>query len=227
MSTLFLRNRYLLVLSILVLLVAGGSALVNMPRLEDPRIVHRNPLLITPFPGASAERVDALVTEPLEQQLQEVSEIKDLESTSRAGVSIIAIELDAGVNAETNQEVFSKLRDKIADAAPLLPPGVRTPIFDDKRDPSAFTLMTGKDHRYPLLRARAIETQSFVLAAAQWGKHDDRGLRQSYGHSIVVDPWGQVMGAAPDGPGLALAEIDLDRVASTRRSMPVESHRRL
>ncbi|MEE2777697.1 MAG: carbon-nitrogen hydrolase family protein [Acidobacteriota bacterium] len=93
--------------------------------------------------------------------------------------------------------------------------------------PSAFTLMTGKDHWYPLLCARAIETQSYVLAAAQWGKHDDKGLRQSYGHSVIIDPWGQVIGSAPEGPGLALAEIDLDRVASTRRSMPVESHRRL
>ena len=93
--------------------------------------------------------------------------------------------------------------------------------------PSAFTLMTGKDHWYALLRARAIETQSFVLAPAQWGKHDDRGLRQSYGHSLIIDPWGQVIGAAPEGPGLALAEIDLGRVAKVRQSMPVESHRRL
>jgi predicted amidohydrolase len=93
--------------------------------------------------------------------------------------------------------------------------------------PSAFTLMTGKDHWYALLRARAIETQCYVIAPAQSGKHDDRGLRHSYGHSLVIDPWGQVIGSASDGPGLALAEIDLERVARVRRQIPVSEHRRV
>ena len=93
--------------------------------------------------------------------------------------------------------------------------------------PSAFTLMTGKDHWYPLLRARAIETQCWVVAPAQSGRHDDRGLRHSYGHSLVIDPWGQVVASASDGPGLALAEIDLDRVGRVRRAIPVADHRRL
>lgn len=93
--------------------------------------------------------------------------------------------------------------------------------------PSAFTLMTGKDHWYPLLRARAIETQCYVVAPAQSGRHDDRGLRHSYGHSLVIDPWGQVVGSVSDGPGLALAEIDPDRVSRVRRAIPVDQHRRL
>ncbi|HVR30305.1 MAG TPA: carbon-nitrogen hydrolase family protein [Thermoanaerobaculia bacterium] len=93
--------------------------------------------------------------------------------------------------------------------------------------PSAFTLMTGKDHWYPLLRARAIETQCYVVAPAQSGRHDDRGLRHSYGHSLIVDPWGQVVGSASDGPGLALAEVDLDRVVQVRRAIPVAEHRRV
>ena len=93
--------------------------------------------------------------------------------------------------------------------------------------PSAFTLMTGKDHWYPLLRARAIECQSYVIAPAQVGKHDDEGLRHSYGHSLIVDPWGQVIGAASEGPGLAFAEIDLERVAAVRKAMPVPEQRRL
>ena len=93
--------------------------------------------------------------------------------------------------------------------------------------PSAFTLTTGRDHWYPLLRARAIETQCYVVAPAQWGRHDDAGLRESYGHALIADPWGQVVAAASDGPGLALAEIDLERVARVRRAMPVAAHRRL
>lgn len=93
--------------------------------------------------------------------------------------------------------------------------------------PAAFTLPTGKDHWHPLLRARAIETQCYVLAPGQFGLHDDRGLRQSYGHSMIVDPWGHIVGMASDGPGLALAEIDLDRVQRIRRSIPVRAHRRV
>jgi predicted amidohydrolase len=93
--------------------------------------------------------------------------------------------------------------------------------------PSAFTAATGKDHWEPLLRARAIETQCYVIAAAQHGRHDDGGLRESWGHAMIVDPWGLVAATASDGPGLALAEIDLERVARIRRSMPVAQHRRI
>jgi deaminated glutathione amidase len=90
--------------------------------------------------------------------------------------------------------------------------------------PAAFTLTTGRDHWEPLLRARAIECQSYVLAPAQHGRHDDPGLRESFGHAMIVDPWGLVVAMSPDGPGLALAEIDLERVARVRRSIPVASH---
>jgi len=93
--------------------------------------------------------------------------------------------------------------------------------------PSAFTLATGKDHWEPLLRARAIENQCWVLAPAQHGRHDDGGLRESYGHAMIVDPWGLPVAVASDGPGLALAEIDLERVAQVRRAIPVRQHRRL
>jgi predicted amidohydrolase len=92
--------------------------------------------------------------------------------------------------------------------------------------PSAFTLTTGRDHWEPLLRARAIESQCYLLAPAQWGRHDDQGLRESYGHAAIVDPWGQVIAAAPDGPGLALAEIDPGRVAAARARVPSLAHRR-
>jgi len=93
--------------------------------------------------------------------------------------------------------------------------------------PSAFTLATGKDHWQPLLRARAIETQCYVLAAAQHGEHDDAGLKASWGHAMIVDPWGLPVATAADGPGLACAEIDLARVARVRRAIPVAQHRRV
>jgi len=92
--------------------------------------------------------------------------------------------------------------------------------------PAAFTSTTGRDHWEPLLRARAIENQCYLLAPAQWGPHDDQGLRESYGHAAIVDPWGQVLATAADGPGLALAEIDRARVAAARARVPSLTHRR-
>lgn len=87
--------------------------------------------------------------------------------------------------------------------------------------PSAFTATTGRDHWHILVRARAIETQSYVLAAAQQGTHDDGGLRESYGYSLIVDPWGKILTEATGGPGVVLAEIDLDRVARVRLAVPM------
>ena len=87
--------------------------------------------------------------------------------------------------------------------------------------PSAFTATTGRDHWHVLVRARAIETQSYILAAAQQGAHDDGGLRESYGHSMIVDPWGKILAEATGGPGFALAEIDLDRVEKIRQAIPM------
>jgi predicted amidohydrolase len=93
--------------------------------------------------------------------------------------------------------------------------------------PSAFTARTGKAHWLPLLQARAIETQCFVVAPGQVGEHDDGGLRASHGHTVIVDPWGEVAAMVGDGPGLALAEIDLGRLARIRAGIPVAHNRRL
>ncbi|XP_044040516.1 deaminated glutathione amidase [Siniperca chuatsi] len=91
--------------------------------------------------------------------------------------------------------------------------------------PSAFTVATGAAHWEVLLRARAVETQCFVLAAAQVGRHHEK--RSSYGHALVVDPWGEVLGdCGGEKPGMVLVEIDLEKVSSTRRNMPVQQHRR-
>ncbi len=102
-QTLFLRNRYLLVVSIVVALAAGIFGVQSLQRFEDPRIVNRYPIIITPFPGASAERVETLVTEKLEDELAEVSAIKNMTSTSLSGVSIVVIELLESVDKFTYQ----------------------------------------------------------------------------------------------------------------------------
>ena len=121
MSTLFLRNPQLLAMSVLLLLAAGVSAIVSLPRIEDPRITNRTALVSTPYPGASAARVESLVTEKLERRLRELAEIRDVESVSRAGVSLIPLELEGSIGEQDNEVVFSKIRDTLVDAARGLP----------------------------------------------------------------------------------------------------------
>ena len=91
--------------------------------------------------------------------------------------------------------------------------------------PSAFTLTTGKDHWHVLLRARAIENQVYVLAPAQHGKHP-RG-RQTYGKSLVCDPWGEVIAQCAEGEGFALARLDFAYQDRVRAALPCLAHRRL
>ncbi len=93
--------------------------------------------------------------------------------------------------------------------------------------PSAFTMMTGKDHWHTLLRARAIENQAWVVAPAQWGPHDDKGLRLSYGHSMIVDPWGTVVAECGDGEGFCLATYDASRTQRVRTQIPMNANRML
>jgi predicted amidohydrolase len=90
--------------------------------------------------------------------------------------------------------------------------------------PAAFTVPTGRAHWQVLLRARAIEAELFVAAAAQAGRHEDG--RETYGHSLVVDPWGEVLLEMDGEPGLAFTEIDLSRIADVRARIPVHQHRR-
>ena len=92
--------------------------------------------------------------------------------------------------------------------------------------PSAFTSSTGPAHWHVLLRARAIECQAYVLAPAQYGDHEHRN-RRSYGHSVIVDPWGEVIAECDDGEGYAIATIDPARVAAVRRELPSLKNRRL
>ncbi len=94
--------------------------------------------------------------------------------------------------------------------------------------PAAFTLQTGKDHWEVLSRARAIETQTYFAACGQWGTHFDNGEpRQTFGHSLVCDPWGHVIAKASDGVGFVTARVDRDVLERTRTSIPIHTHRRL
>ena len=97
--------------------------------------------------------------------------------------------------------------------------------FDVMFVPSAFTVPTGRAHWDILLRARAIENQAYVVAPAQGGLHGSG--RRTYGHTMIVDPWGEVLAVRPEGEGVVLAQIDLDRIREVRGSLPALSNRRL
>lgn len=90
--------------------------------------------------------------------------------------------------------------------------------------PAAFTVPTGKAHWHVLLRARAIEAGLFVVAAAQVGHHEDG--RSTFGHSLVVDPWGEILIDLKEEAGLGFADIDLKRISDVRSRIPALSHRR-
>jgi len=91
--------------------------------------------------------------------------------------------------------------------------------------PAAFTYTTGRAHWELLLRARAVENQSYVLAAAQGGTHPNG--RRTWGHSMVVDPWGEVVAVCEEGEGVVVAEVDPARIAQVRLQLPALAHRRL
>ena len=131
----------MLALSIIILLVAGLSALTSLPRLEDPRIDTRNVIVLTPYPGAAPERVEALVSDVIEDELRQLFEIKEIESTSRTGLSFVNIELQSWVDNTTNEEIFSKIRDRLANAQQRFPAGAGEPRLDEKRGATSFTLL--------------------------------------------------------------------------------------
>ena len=91
--------------------------------------------------------------------------------------------------------------------------------------PAAFTYTTGRAHWEILLRARAIENQCYVLAAAQGGKH--LSGRRTWGHSMLVDPWGEVRAQLPEGEGVLLGELEADHISGVRASLPALAHRKL
>ncbi len=88
--------------------------------------------------------------------------------------------------------------------------------------PSAFTKVTGKAHWLPLLQARAIENQVYIMAAGQEGKHQNG--RETWGHSVIISPWGEVLACQAQGEGIASAIFDTNKIATARASIPVQSH---
>lgn len=142
----FTRNPRVLALTAALLVVAGLSSLTALPRLEDPRIRNRMAMVLTPFPGATAERVEALVSEPLEGEFRQMPELLRVESTSLPGFSLVTLE--ARDTVADMERLWSEARDQLADVTPLLPAGASPPEFDDDRG-YAYTLILGLTWRGP------------------------------------------------------------------------------
>ena len=140
MSTLFFRNPRLLALTICLILVAGLSSFSLMPRMEDPELTQRFATIRTLYPGASPERVESLITEPIEEELDKLEEIKLIESRSNAEISIIQVELKDDIY--DIEPVWSKVRDKLNDVTPRLPADAMAPRYEEVF-PRAYAMIIG------------------------------------------------------------------------------------
>lgn len=144
MKNLFYRNPRLLALTLLLASVVGVLSMMTLPRLEDPRLIKRNALVITNYPGASADRVESLVTKKIEDKLREVDTIKFIDSTSRANVSVVQVELREDLSEVQVEQQWSRIRDKIGDARVDFPAGANEPQLNlEDTEVDAFTLVVG------------------------------------------------------------------------------------
>ncbi len=142
----FFTNIRLLILTILLILGWGLSSYQGLPRQEDPELVSRSAIVTTSFPGASAERVEALVTTILEEEIAEIEEVDVISSTSRVGFSSVSVELvDAVENA---QPIWSKVRSEMDDAATRFPAGAAEPELNET-NMKAYTIITSLTWNLP------------------------------------------------------------------------------
>ncbi|MEM6751602.1 MAG: efflux RND transporter permease subunit [Cyanobacteria bacterium P01_E01_bin.35] len=162
MWSLFYRNTRLLILTICLILVWGFSSLQILPRMEDPAQSQWFGIVTTQFPGASAQRVESLVTDRIEQELLEIEEIKELRSTSRLGSSTIVIALEDSVL--NHDEVWSRVRDRLADVAPQLPQSALEPQYQESTGANtlivALTWNLDTPANYSILHRHAKELDS-------------------------------------------------------------------
>jgi len=138
MNQKLLNNPRMVALAFALIVVAGLAAIASLPRMEDPHMTNRHALVVTMFPGASAERVETLISEPLENVIRRVPEVVHVTSHSSGGVSVIVVQLSDEVYGKENVMLWADIRDKIEQARHLLPSGAGAPVVDSERG-HAFT----------------------------------------------------------------------------------------
>ena len=140
MKTVLFDNVRALVLVVVLIIVGGLAAITTMPQTEDPRITNRVATILTPMPGASAELVERLVTQPIEDELQSIAEIDKIQSTSRTGLSSITVILRDQITQTA--EPFARIRDAVDDARNELPDNAGDTQFINDRSEGAYTVLT-------------------------------------------------------------------------------------
>ncbi|MBS0443497.1 MAG: carbon-nitrogen hydrolase family protein [Proteobacteria bacterium] len=192
--------------------LVGGTLPLRSP---DPQRVLNSCCVYAPD-GAPAARYDKIHLFRFERESGGVRESYDEGRAILAGTGPVACDADS---LRVGLSVCYDLR------FPELYRALMAPPCDLLCVPSAFTYTTGQAHWELLLRARAVENQCYVLAPAQGGRHQNG--RRTWGHSMIVDPWGEVLAVRPEGEGVVLAELDAARIAEVRSQLPALTHRRL
>ncbi len=174
-----IRNRLVMWLVILLSLFAGYFAYANMPRFEDPEFTIRQAQIFTPYPGGSPEEVAREVSAPLEEALQDMAEVKEIRSVSSAGFSEISVEIkfEASPTKSDLQLIWTKLRNKVNDAAGDMPPGAQpSQVFDEFGDVfGIYYVLTGEGYSMAELRRYAKTLRQDLLSVPGVGKIDIAG----------------------------------------------------
>ncbi|VWD14759.1 apolipoprotein acyltransferase [Burkholderia lata] len=184
--------------------VIGGTLPLKAP--EPDRVL--NTTLVFDPSGNEAARYDKIHLFNFEKGDESFDEAR----TIRAGDTVVAFDAPFGrVGLSVCYDLrFPELYRRMGDCALIVVP-------------SAFTYTTGRAHWETLLRARAVENQCYVLAAAQGGKHENG--RRTWGHSMLIDPWGEIVAVCDVGASVVLGAIDPQRIADVRQSLPAWRHR--
>ncbi len=213
MGAFLYREKRFFALAIAMIVAVGTAAFITIGRQEDPTITNLFATVITPYPGADPARVEALVTEKIEEELREIEEIEEIRSTSRTGISVISVELSQFIADSEIEQAWSEVRDALADAVVNLPPGVPEPDFDNDRT-SAYTAISaivardGRDvpatvlGRYGELLQDRLRGVGGTKTVRQFGAPEEEVL-------VEVDPLRLVsIGLTVDAVAAAIARAD-------------------
>ncbi|MCG5074497.1 carbon-nitrogen hydrolase family protein [Paraburkholderia sp. RG36] len=184
--------------------IIGGTLPLKAP--EETRVL--NTTLVFDPSGAERARYDKIHLFSFEKGTESFDEAR----TIRPGAEVRTFDAPFGrVGLSVCYDLrFPELYRRMGDCALMVVP-------------SAFTYTTGRAHWEILLRARAVENQCYVLAAAQGGQHENG--RRTWGHSMLIDPWGEIVDVRDENPGVVIGDIDLERMAAVRASLPAWRHR--
>ncbi|HKT97189.1 MAG TPA: carbon-nitrogen hydrolase family protein [Paraburkholderia sp.] len=184
--------------------IIGGTLPLKAP--EETRVL--NTTLVFDPSGAERARYDKIHLFSFEKGAESFDEAR----TIRPGADVRTFDAPFGrVGLSVCYDLrFPELYRRMGDCALMVVP-------------SAFTYTTGRAHWAILLRARAVENQCYMLAAAQGGQHENG--RRTWGHSMLIDPWGEIVDVRDENPGVVIGDIDLERMAAVRASLPAWRHR--